>query len=139
MDAGDGTQIEEYKNWIVSEQKRLWAWFSDAIQHSLNGVWSIRSEFLASCIIENAKLVGAVGPESVGWDMVAGGVYEALLDACGIPHPEVDVKDTAWDSIKEYFSDYPEHSVSALQERYKPTIDEINKATDLGDLGDPDD
>lgn len=84
--------------WVQDEQHILWGDLLAAIQAAQNGVWSIQAANIARRIVEAARLVGPTELEGVPWTLSAGGVYEAVLTAGGMP-PIVMPDEQEWERL----------------------------------------
>lgn len=72
-------------SWIRQEQEILWSQLDNAIRSAIDGVWSMECDSTTDRIVEAANLVGPTHRDSAPWTLLAGGVYEAVLSASGIP------------------------------------------------------
>lgn len=73
------------EDFIRSEQDALWSDLTAAIWTAIDGAWSIKAANTARRIVAAARLVGPTSSSDVDWAMLAGGVYEAVLRAGGLP------------------------------------------------------
>lgn len=72
----------------VYEQIALWRDLSYALGRAYDGYWSGGCESVAHRIVAAARAVGPTDPDEVPTDLLANGVYEALLTAAGFPVPD---------------------------------------------------
>lgn len=69
---------------LREEQASLWYDLDRALRDANNGVWSIEASDVAQRIARIARHVYSTPWDSVPWDLVAGGVFEAVLQAGGV-------------------------------------------------------
>jgi hypothetical protein len=72
------------REWVCQEQHLLWHDLDNAIRRAINGDWSIEAANIARRIAGAARLTQPTRYGDVPWNLVAGGVYEALLRAGGV-------------------------------------------------------
>lgn len=80
-----GVAAVTISEWVREEQADLWDELHDAIRCAVDGVWSMRASNVARRIIGAARLVGPTAHGGVPWPLLAGGVYEAVLNAGATP------------------------------------------------------
>ncbi|PZG12956.1 hypothetical protein C1I95_24755 [Micromonospora craterilacus] len=76
--------MTDIADWVREEQDLLWSDLNEAINRAIDGTWSQQAAGIARRIVEAARLVGPTEYGEVGWSLLAGGVYEAVLTAGGI-------------------------------------------------------
>jgi len=81
---------EHLADWIREEQADLWSDLDNAIQTAVNGAWSMHASNVARRIVSAARLVGPTPHGEIPWPLVAGGVYEAVYTAGGVPADVLD-------------------------------------------------
>jgi hypothetical protein len=70
--------------WVREEQVRLWGDLDASIRSAANGVWSMGCSDVAARIGSAARIVGPAPWREVPWNLLVGGVYEAVLVAAGV-------------------------------------------------------
>jgi hypothetical protein len=117
---------EAVGEFVRAEQVWLWDELDDAIRNAYNGRWSIRCGSVMWRIIEAARLIGAIPHDEVPWRLLAGGVYEAVLNRGGIAHTLPDADEWArLDALMERHGTRAEHraklvyTISSIQTEHK--------------------
>lgn len=90
---------------VRDEQVHLWTDLDEAIRSAINGVWSMRAANVACRIVVAARLVGPTPNGEAPWTLVAGGVYEAVLNAGGVT-PDLPPDEAEWQRLDALMADH---------------------------------
>ena len=96
---------DKLKQIVRYEQGVNWDELARALNRTINGTWSIEAANLCSRIVRSARLVGPTPHGEVNWRLVAGGVYEAVLCAGGIP-PDLPADEAEWERAEALMADH---------------------------------
>jgi hypothetical protein len=95
---------ESLETFVRDEQDHLWTELFYALDRAINGVWSINAAGIAHRIVRAARLVGPTPSGEVNWSLLAGGVYEAVLRAGGLPLDLPDEQE--WQRLDDLMGKY---------------------------------
>lgn len=118
-------------------QESAWDQLYVDLDHANNAAWSIASANTARAIVKAARLVGATNPEAVPWPLLAGGVYDKILDVADITHIKVSeeelvetekvmVRPMNAASVPRY-----EAGLARCRERYAGTVAALDNAHEI--------
>lgn len=123
--------------YIAESQAREWEALEKALDRAINGAWSMEAEWAAIAALKAAKLTKPLSQAEVSWNLVAGGVYDRLLEIAKIPSP---MSEEEWTRYERVMVEYrPAYARPLIFDRYKATraalADPNNIATIREELG----
>lgn len=131
MTAPKPTKAELIKH-VRMEQERVWNQLSDDLRTAFNGQWSIGVANTIDNLLDILKLVPPTPWDHIQYELVRGGIYEAVLLAAGIEPKLPSAKEIAETDLamKRHF-DRPLDSVfngfDSMPKHYAYTVEQIKE------------
>jgi hypothetical protein len=105
-------RVLDLQAWIEGEQEQLWGQLHTDIRMAQNGAWSMACAGTAARIVSAARLVGPTSSDKIQWTLLAGGIWETLLDSAEIPHEALDLDGAEWTRMMERHGNRAMHQFS---------------------------
>jgi len=110
---------KDVRRYIDEIQARQWELLERSLDSAINGAWSMDAETNATLALQAARLTKPLSQDEVSWNLVAGGVYDRLLEIAEIPNP---MSEEDWARYEKIMTDYrPAYARGLLFDRYKAT------------------